>query len=81
MLMGSKQKLRTIVNSEKCLNFEVQRHKIEQVTSQELLGIQIANSLNWNEQITKVKTVLIKLSLLRLKNFLPQATWITFFNY
>ena len=55
MLMGSKQKLRTIVNSEKCLDLEVWRYKIEQVTSQKLLGIQIDNSLTWNEQITKVK--------------------------
>ena len=45
MLMGSKQKLRTMVNSEKCLNLEVRGYKIEQVTSQKLLGIQIDNSL------------------------------------
>ena len=66
MLKESKQKLRTIVNSEKCLNWEVREYKIEQVTSQKLLGIQMDNSLTWNEQITKVKkTVLFKLSLLR----------------
>ena len=34
MLMGSKQKLRTIVNSEKCLNLEVRGYKIEQVINQ-----------------------------------------------
>ena len=66
MLMGSKQKPRTIVNSEKCLNLEVLGYKIEQVTSQKLLGIQIDNSLTSNEQIAKIKkTVLFKLSLLR----------------
>ena len=81
--MGSKQKLRTIVNSEKCLNLEVQGFKIEQVTSQKLLGIQIDDSLTWNEQITKVKkAVLFKLSLLRkIKFFLPQVTRITLFSY
>ena len=66
ILKESKQKLRTVVNSEKCLNWEVREYKIEQVTSQKLLGIQIDNSLTWNEQITKVKkTVLFKLSVLR----------------
>ena len=81
--MGSKQKLRTIVNSEKCLNLEVRGYKIEQVTSQKLLGIQTDNFLTWNEQVTKVKkTVLFKLSLLqKIKKLLPQTTRITFFNY
>ena len=59
MLMGSKQRLRTIVNSEKCLNLKVWGHKIENVTSQKLLGIQIDNSLTWNEQITKFKKTVL----------------------
>ena len=84
MLKESKQKLRTVVNSEKCLNWEVREYKIEQVTSQKLLGIQIDNFLTWNEQITKVKkTVLFKLCVLRKikKKSLPQTTRLTFFNY
>ena len=83
MLMGSQQKLRSIENSDKCLNIEVQGQKIEQVTSEKLLGVQIDNSLTWNDQIKKVKkTALFKISLLRkIKKFLPQTTRKTFFNY
>ena len=48
------------------LNLGGTGHNIEQVPSQRLSGIQIDNSLTWNEQITKVKKiVLLKLSLLR----------------
>ena len=67
-------------NSEKCLNLEVRGYKMEQVTSQKLLDIQIGNSFTWKEQITKVKkTVLFNLSLLRKikKKFLAQTTRIT----
>ena len=59
MLMGSERKPRTTVNSEKCLNWEVREYKIKQVTSQKLSGIQIDNSLTWNEQITKVKKTVL----------------------
>ena len=55
MLMGSKQKPRSIVNSEKSLNLEVWGHKIEQVTNQKLVDVQIGNSLTLNEQITKIR--------------------------
>ena len=50
MLMGSKQKLQTRVNSEKCLNLEVRGYKIEQVTSQKLLpeNIQFSGPTIWN---------------------------------
>jgi len=83
MLMGSQQKLRTFKNLDSCLNVEVLGHNIEQVTDQKLLGVQIDNSLTWNEQVKKVKkTVLFKLSLLRkIRKYLPQTARITFFNY
>ena len=55
MLMGSKQKLRLLPNSDNCLNIEVQGQKIEQVTSQRLLGVEIDSCLSWNDQIQKVR--------------------------
>ena len=61
MLMGSKQKLRLLPNSDNCLNIEVQGQKIEQVTSQRLLGVEIDSCLSWNYQIQKVrKTIRFK---------------------
>lgn len=83
MLMGSKQKLRTIPNAEGCLNLEVEGKAIEQVSSERLLGVQIDNSLSWNDQTKKVrKTALFKISILRkIKKYLPQDTRKLFFNY
>jgi hypothetical protein len=83
MLLGTKQKLKTIPNSEKCLNIEVEGQKIEQVTCQKLLGVQIDSSLSWDEQIKKVrKTVGFKTSLLRkIRKYLPLDVRKMYFNY
>ena len=66
MLMGSKQKLKLLPNSDNCLNIEVQGQRIEQVTSQRLLGVEIDSCFSWNDQLQKVrKTIRFKISLLR----------------
>ena len=71
--MGTCQKLRCIEDPEKCLNLKIQDHKIEQVTNEKLLGIQIDNYFTWNDQIKKVKnSAQFKLSLLKkIKLYLP----------
>ena len=81
MLMGTKQKLRLLPNSDNCLNIEVQGQKIEQVTSQRLLGVEIDSCLSWNDQIQKVrKTIRFKISLLRkIRHYLPLDTRKLFF--
>ena len=62
MLVGSKQKPRTRVNSEKCLNLEIGGHNIEQITSQKLEAFKLITALiTWNEQITKVKKTVLDL--------------------
>ena len=68
---------------EKCLNLKIQDQKIEQVTSEKLLGIQVDNCLTWNDQIKKVKnSAQFKISLLKkIKLYLPQTTRKLFFNY
>ena len=83
MLMGTKQKLRLLPSSDNCLNIEVQGQKIEQVTSQRLLGVEIDSCLSWNDQIQKVrKTICFKISLLRkIRHYLPLDTRKLFFNY
>ena len=83
MLLGTRQKLRYIEDPDKCLNIIIQDQKIEQVTSEKLLGIQIDNSLTWNDQIHKVKkTAQFKISLLRkIKRYLPKKTRKLFYNY
>ena len=82
MLMGTKQKLRLLSNSDNCLSIEVQGQKIEQVTSQRLLGVEMDSCLSWNDQIQKVrKTIHFKISLLRKLSYLPLDTRKLFFNY
>ena len=83
MLLGTRQKLRYIEDPEKCLNLKIQDQKIEQVTSEILLGIHIDNCLTWNDQIKKVKnSAKFKISLLKkIKLYLPQKTRKLFFNY
>ena len=65
--IGSQQNIRTIENSDKCLNLGGAGHKVEQVTDQKLLGVQIDNSLTWNNVKGVKKVVLFKLSLLKSK--------------
>ena len=68
MLMGTKQKLRLLPNSGNCLNIEVQGQRIEQVTSQRLLGVEIDSCLSWNDQIQ----ICFKISLLtKIRHYLP----------
>ena len=74
MLMGSKQKHRLLPNSDKLPEHRnIQGQKIEQVTSQRLLGVEIDSCLSWNDQIQKVrKTICFKISLLRkIRHYLP----------
>ena len=81
--MGSKQKLRLLPNSDNWVNIKVQGQKIEQVTSQRLLGVEIGSCLSWNNQNQKVrKTSRFKISLLRkIRHYLPLDTRKIFFNY
>jgi len=83
MLLGSKQKLSTIANSGHCLNIEIDGRKIEQVNSERLLGVQIDNSLKWDDQIKRVKKMAaFKLSMLRkIRKYLPLDVRKMFFNY
>ena len=83
MLMGTKQKLRLLPKSDNYINIEVQGQKIEQVTSQRLLRVEIDSCVSWNDQIQKVgKTVRFKISLLRkIRHYLPLDTRKLFFNY
>ena len=53
MLLGTRQKFRCIEDPGKCLNLKIQDQKIEQVTSEKLLGIQTDNCLTWNDQIKR----------------------------
>lgn len=83
MLIASQQKLRSITNSDDCLNITVQGTHIEQVTSEKMLGVLIDNSLTWNQQVQKVKkTVLFKIHILRkIKKYLPLNIRKMFYNY
>ena len=83
MLMGSQQKLRHIPNSGNCLNIEVEGQQIKQVTNEKVLGIQIDNSLSWDDQVKKVKkTAGYKIHILRkIRKYLPLDTRKLFFNY
>ncbi len=83
MLLGTKQKLKTIPNSSNCLNIEIKGKQITQVKIERLLGVQIDNSLTWDQQILKVKrTILFKLSILRkIKRYLPLDIRKMFYSY
>ena len=83
MLITTKQKLKSIQNSANCLKIQTQGQQIEQITSERLLGVQIDNSLTWDDQVKKVKrTVLFKISLLRkIKKYLPLDIRKMFYNY
>ena len=81
MLMTSQQKLRTLTNSD--LNIKVSGKTIEQVDSEQLLGVKIDYSLTWDDQVKQVrKKVLYKLSLLRkIKQYLPVSVRKLYHNY
>lgn len=83
MLMAGKQKLKYIPHSKDCLNAQIQGSKLEQVSSERLLGVQVDNCLTWDEQVQKVrKTCLFKLSLLRkIRRYLPLNVRKMYFSY
>ena len=82
-LVGSKQRINRITDSDKQIKIIINDIPIEQVSHSKLLGIHIDESLTWNLQVTKVKkTVAYKLFLLkRIRPFLPTQSRIMFFNY
>ena len=82
-LVGSKQRINRITDSDKQIKIIINDIRIEQVSHSKLLGIHIDESLTWNLQVTKVKkTVAYKLFLLkRIRPFLPTQSRIMFFNY
>ena len=63
-LVGSKQRINRITDSDKQIKIIINDIPIEQVSHSKLLGIYIDESLTWNLQVTKVKkTVAYKLFL------------------
>ena len=72
-LVGSKQSVNRLLDSDKQIKIIINDIPIEQVSHSKLLGIHIDESLTWNLQVTKIKkTVAYKLFLLkRIRTFLP----------
>ena len=85
MLIGSRQKLNRISESEKYIKLLIDNTPIEQISNTKLLGIYIDSSLTWNVQVSHVKKIVIyKLFLLkRIRHFLPKPkdTRILFYNF
>ena len=54
-LVGSKQRINRITDSDKQIKIIINDIPIEQVSHSKLLGIHIDESLTWNLQVTKVK--------------------------
>ena len=80
-LVGSKQRINRITDSDKQIKIIINDIPIELVVSHsKLLGIHIDESLTWNLQVTKVKkTMAYKLFLLkRIRPFLPTQSRIMF---
>ena len=84
MLIGSRQKLNRISESEKYIKLLIDNTPIEQISNTKLLGIHIDSSLTWDVQVSHVKKIVIyKLFLLkRIRHFLlPKDTRILFYNF
>ena len=54
-LVGSKQRINRITNSDKQIKIIINDIPIEQVSHSKLLGIHIDESLTWNLQVAKIK--------------------------
>ena len=83
LLIGSRQKLNRISESEKYIKLLIDNTPIEQISNTKLLGIHIDSSLTWDVQVSHVKKIVIyKLFLLkRILHFLPKDTLILFYNF
>ena len=83
MLIGSRQKLNRISESEKYIKLLIDNTPIEQISNTKLLGIYIDSSLTWDAQVSHVKNSdIYKLFLLkRIRHFLPKDTRILFYNF
>ena len=83
MLIGSRQKLNRISESEKYIKLLIDNTPIEQISNTKLLGIHIDSSLTWDVQVSHLKKIVIyKLFLLkRIRHFLPKHTRILFYNF
>ena len=81
MLIGSRQKLNRISESEKYIKLLIDNTPIEQISNTKLLGIHIDSSLTCSGIECK-KIVIYKLFLLkRIRHFLPKDTRILFYNF
>ena len=64
MLSGTRQKLILMNDNDKILKVFLNENKLEQVTSEKLLGVTIDESLSWKEQIKVIKrTITYNISL------------------
>ena len=83
MLIGSRQKLNRISESEKYIKLLIDNTPIEQISNTKSLGIHKDSSLTWDVQVSHVKKIVIyKLFLLkRIRHFLPKYTRISFYNF
>ena len=83
MLIGSRQKLNRISESEKYITLLIDNTPIEQVSNTKLLGILIDSSLNMGcSGIACKKIVIYKLFLLKhIRHFLPKDTRILLYNF
>ena len=54
-LVGSKQRINRITDSDKQIKIIINDIPIEEVSHSKLLGIHIDESLTWNLQVTKIK--------------------------
>ena len=76
MLIGSRQKLNRISESEKYIKLLIDNTPIEQISNTKLLGIHIDSSLTWDVQVSHVKKLVIYKLFLRkrIRHFLPKDT-------
>ena len=83
MLSGTRQKLILMNDHDKILNVFLNGNKLEQVTSEKLLGVRSDESLSWKQQIKVIKrTITYKISLLRrIKKYIPIDGRKAFYNY
>ena len=82
-LVGSRQRLNKMTDTEKEINIFINDIQLEQITHGKLLGIHIDESVTWNLQVANIKKIVVyKLFLLkRIRPFLPTQSRIQFYNY
>ena len=77
-LVGSKQRVNRLPDSDKQIKIIINDIPIEQVSHSKLLGIHIDESLTWNLQVTKIKKDCSLFLLKRIRPFLPTQSRIMF---